>query len=102
MDSVNSDELCIQGMGLAQRRPYLVDRRARSLAITEDAREVLPSLWSIVGESLREALTGLSTKETAILAKALHRVIANLSGLDRQTATDSTNALAAIAATFAP
>ncbi len=79
----------LEVMGLAQRRPHLVDRRARSLAITEDAREVLPSLWSIVGESLREALTGLSTKETAILAKALHRIIANLSGLDRQTATDS-------------
>ena len=40
-------------------------------------------LRNIVGESLREALTGLSTKETAILAKALHRVIANLSALDR-------------------
>jgi hypothetical protein len=40
-------------------------------------------LRNIVGDSLREALTGLSTKETAILAKALHRVIANLSALDR-------------------
>ena len=70
-------------MGLAQPRPHLADRRARSLAITGDAREVLPLLWNIVGESLREALRGLSTKETAILAKALHRVIANLSALDR-------------------
>ena len=66
-------------MGLAQRRPHLADRRARSVAITEDARELLPLLWNIVGESLREALRGLSTEETAILAKALHRVIANLS-----------------------
>jgi len=47
---------------------------------------VLPLLWNIVGESLREALRGLSTDETAILAKALHRVIANLSALDRRTA----------------
>ncbi len=73
----------LEAMGLAQRRPHLADRRARSLAITEEAREVLPLLRNIVGESLREALTGLSTKETAILAKALHRVIANLSALDR-------------------
>jgi hypothetical protein len=73
----------LEVMGLAQRRPHLADRRARSLAITEEAREVLPLLRNIVGESLREALTGLSTKETAILAKALHRVIANLSALDR-------------------
>jgi DNA-binding MarR family transcriptional regulator len=70
-------------LGLAERRPHLADRRARSLAITEGAREVLPLLRNIIGESLREALTGLSTQETAILAKALHRVIANLSALDR-------------------
>ena len=73
----------LEVMGLAQRRPHLADRRAQSLAITEDAREVLPLLWNIVGESLREALRGLSTGETAILAKALHRVIAILSALDR-------------------
>jgi MarR family transcriptional regulator for hemolysin len=73
----------LEVVGLARRRPHLADRRARSLAITEEAREVLPLLRNIVRESLREALTGLSTKETAILAKALHRVIANLSALDR-------------------
>jgi DNA-binding MarR family transcriptional regulator len=82
----------LEVMGLAQRRPHLADRRARSLAITEDARELLPLLWNIVGESLREALRGLSTEETAILAKALHRVIANLSALDRRTAIASANA----------
>jgi MarR family transcriptional regulator, transcriptional regulator for hemolysin len=82
----------LEGVGLAERRPHHADRRARSLAITEDARAVLPSLWNIVGESLREALRGLSTDETAILAKALHRVIANLSALDRRTAPDSTDA----------
>jgi MarR family transcriptional regulator for hemolysin len=78
----------LEGMGLAKRRPHSADRRARSLAITEDAREVLPLLWNIVGESLREALTGLSTKETAMLAKALDRIIANLSTLDRQTTSE--------------
>jgi len=76
----------LEGVGLVARRPHLAGRRARSLAITEDARAVLPLLWNIVGESLREALRGLSTDETAILAKALHRVIANLSALDRRTA----------------
>jgi hypothetical protein len=38
-------------------------------------------LRNIIGESLREALTGLSTK-------ALHRVIANLSALDRSPIRD--------------
>jgi MarR family transcriptional regulator, transcriptional regulator for hemolysin len=75
----------LEVLGLAERRPHLADRRARSLAITEKAREVLPLLRNIIGESLREALTGLSTKETAILTKALHRVIVNLSALDRPT-----------------
>jgi MarR family transcriptional regulator for hemolysin len=73
----------LEVLGLAERRPHLSDRRARSLAITEEAREVLPLLRNIIGESLREALTGLSPEEMAILAKALHRVIANLSPLDR-------------------
>jgi len=73
----------LEVLGLAERRPHLADRRARSLAITEEAMEVLPLLRNIIGESLREALTGLSANETAILAKALHRVIANLSALDR-------------------
>jgi MarR family transcriptional regulator for hemolysin len=73
----------LEVLGLAERRPHLADRRARSLAITEQAREVLPLLRNIIGDSLREALSGLSTQETAILAKALHRVIANLSALDR-------------------
>ena len=79
----------LEVMGLAERRPHLADRRARSLAVTADAGQVLPLLRNIIVETLREALTGLSTKEIAILAKALHRVIANLSALDRATATDS-------------
>jgi MarR family transcriptional regulator for hemolysin len=73
----------LEVLGLAERRPHRADRRARSLAITEEAREVLPLLRKIVGQSLSEALKDLSTEETAILAKALHRVIANLSALDR-------------------
>jgi MarR family transcriptional regulator, transcriptional regulator for hemolysin len=74
----------LEAMGLAERRPRLADRRARSLAITADARAVLPMLWDMVGESVRDALRGLSTDETAILAKALDRVVANLSALDHR------------------
>jgi MarR family transcriptional regulator for hemolysin len=79
----------LEAMGLAERRPRLADRRARSLAITEDARAVLPLLWNIVGESLREAFRGLSKDETAILVKALDRVIANLSAINHRAASDS-------------
>ena len=51
-----------------------------SLAISEDARAIVPLLWNIVGESVSEALRGLPADEVAILANALERVIANLSG----------------------
>jgi len=47
------------------------------------ARRVEERSRNLALESLRAALAGLSTKETAILAKSLHRVIANLSALDR-------------------
>jgi DNA-binding MarR family transcriptional regulator len=67
----------------------LADRRARALAISASARGLLPLLRNIVGESLREALRGLSTDETAILVKALQRVITNLSAIDHRAATDS-------------
>ena len=83
----------LETMGLAERRPRLADRRARSLAITADARAVLPLLRNIVGESLREAFRGLSTGETTILVKALDRVIANLSAIDRRAATDARDLL---------
>jgi MarR family transcriptional regulator, transcriptional regulator for hemolysin len=76
----------LEAMGLAERRPRLADRRARSLAITADARAMLPLLRNIVGESMREALRGLSTDEMTILVKALDRVIANLSVIDRHSA----------------
>ena len=52
-----------------------------------------------IDAALREALRGLSTEETAILAKALHRVIANLSALDRRTAMASANAHGSMSST---
>jgi hypothetical protein len=67
----------------------LADRRARSLALSADARAVLPLLRNILGESLRGAFRGLTTAETTILVKALDRAIANLSAIDRRATTDS-------------
>jgi MarR family transcriptional regulator for hemolysin len=83
----------LETMGLAQRHPHLADRRARSLALCADARAVLPLLRNVLGESLREAFRGLSTGETTILVKALDRVIANLSAIDRRAATDARDLL---------
>jgi MarR family transcriptional regulator, transcriptional regulator for hemolysin len=69
----------LEAVSLAKRRPHRADRRARSLAITKNAKTILPRLRDIVDQSLSEALQGLSTGEMAILAKALRLVIANLS-----------------------
>lgn len=77
----------LEVMGLAQRRPRLADRRARALYLTDKARTLLPQLWSLVDESLCEALTGLSGEEITVLAKALECVIANLSTLPRRPVT---------------
>jgi DNA-binding MarR family transcriptional regulator len=62
----------------ARRHPHPGDRRARSLVITEEARALLPFMWSIVAESQRAALRGFSTEETQFLMSALERVLANL------------------------
>jgi DNA-binding MarR family transcriptional regulator len=82
----------LEDAGLAKRRPCLADRRARSLAITEDAEALLPLLLNFVDQSLCEALRGLSADQKATLAKALGRVIANLSGLASPIAAQEMNA----------
>jgi MarR family transcriptional regulator for hemolysin len=62
----------------AKRHPHPGDRRARSLVITEEARALLPFMWSVVTESQRDALHGFSTEEKQFLMSALERVLANL------------------------
>src|ERR1700722_19602904 len=62
----------------AKRHPHPGDRRARSLVITEEARALLPFMWSVVAESQRDALHGLSVEEKQVLMSALERVLANL------------------------
>jgi MarR family transcriptional regulator for hemolysin len=62
----------------AKRHPHPGDRRARSLVITEEARALLPFVWSVVTESQRDALQGFSVDEKQFLMSALKRVLANL------------------------
>jgi MarR family transcriptional regulator, transcriptional regulator for hemolysin len=62
----------------AKRHPHPGDRRARSLAITEEARALLPFMWSVVTDAQRDALDGLSVEEKKILMRALERVLENL------------------------
>jgi MarR family transcriptional regulator, transcriptional regulator for hemolysin len=69
------DRLAISGW--AKWHPHPGDRRARSLAITEEARALLPVMSGVVGESQRDALHGFSIEERQILMSALERVLAN-------------------------
>jgi DNA-binding MarR family transcriptional regulator len=63
---------------LVQRRKRAGDRRARSLALTQEAIDLLPLVWGLITETYFEALKGLSTAERRILMKALERVLVNL------------------------
>src|SRR5215469_8234118 len=69
----------LETKGLVERRPRPGDRRARSVALTREAVLMLPSLWQAAGESLREALMGMSTAEKRWATAALQRVLSNLS-----------------------
>jgi MarR family transcriptional regulator for hemolysin len=62
----------------AKRHPHPGDRRARSVVLTEEARALLPFMWSVVAESQRDALHGFSVEEKQMLMSALERVLANL------------------------
>ena len=64
--------------GLTERGARGGDRRARSVALTRRAVEMLPSLWQALKESFREALNGMSAAERRCLMGALERVVANL------------------------
>lgn len=69
----------LEAEGLVARRPRPDDGRARAVVLTRKAVEMLPKLWQAVKESLREALTGMSTTEKRVLMGALQRVVSNLS-----------------------
>jgi MarR family transcriptional regulator, transcriptional regulator for hemolysin len=68
----------LEAKGLVERRRQPGDSRARSVALTQEAVDMLPTLWQAVKESLREALTGMSTIEKRFLTEALQRVLSNL------------------------
>jgi DNA-binding MarR family transcriptional regulator len=63
---------------LVERQPRANDRRARSLAVTQEATALLPIIWGLLTESHVEALKGLSNDERRVFMKALERVLVNL------------------------
>ncbi len=80
----------IEADGWAVRRRNPLDRRARSLIITESAKPIVRRIWSIVSETDSEALRGLGGNELELLTLLLERVHANL--LDLQpVVTDPAN-----------
>ena len=68
----------LEARGLVERRRRPHDRRARSVALTREAMELLPSLWQAAGDSLRDALSGLSTTQRYSAMDALRLVLSNL------------------------
>jgi MarR family transcriptional regulator, transcriptional regulator for hemolysin len=68
--------------GLVQRCLDPVDRRARSLRLTEQSRPILEQVWQIAGATRGEALADLSDAERTQLVELLDRVHTNLSALE--------------------
>jgi DNA-binding MarR family transcriptional regulator len=67
--------------GWVERRSDPVDRRARSLVMTDRARPIIDQIWQVAGETRAEALAGLAAAERTVLVELLERVHANLAGL---------------------
>jgi MarR family transcriptional regulator, transcriptional regulator for hemolysin len=69
----------LEAGGWAQRRRQPGDRRARSLAVTENAKPVLKLIWNVISDTYIEALQGVSIEEIGTTMKVLTRVHSNLS-----------------------
>ena len=69
----------LEAGGWAQRRRQPGDRRARSLAVTENAKPVLKLIWNVISDTYIEALQGVSIEEIGTMMKVLTRVHSNLS-----------------------
>ena len=69
----------LEAGGWAQRRRQPGDRRARSLAVTENAKPVLKLIWNVISDTHIEALQGVSIEEIGTMMKVLTRVHSNLS-----------------------
>lgn len=69
----------LEAKGLVERPRRPGDGRARAVALTRRALDMLPTLWQTAKDSLREALTGMTTTEKRVLMSALRRVLSNLS-----------------------
>jgi MarR family transcriptional regulator, transcriptional regulator for hemolysin len=68
----------LETSGWVERRPYPGDRRARSPALTQQARALVPLIGRLVLESQCAALKGFSGEETRLLVTGLKRILANL------------------------
>jgi MarR family transcriptional regulator for hemolysin len=69
----------LEAGGWAQRRWRPGDRRARSLAVTENAKPLLDLISNVISDTYVEALQGVSIEEIGTMVKVLTRVHSNLS-----------------------
>ena len=67
--------------GWVQRRSDPVDRRARSLVVTQKARPILEEILRLAQITRSEVLAGISDAERTQLVDLLERMHANLVGL---------------------
>lgn len=75
--------------GWVERRPDPLDRRARSLHLTERAGPILRHIRELIQRTRAEALSGLDEKECAQLLGLLERVHRGLLALGPLAASDT-------------
>jgi len=68
------DEL--EAMGLAERRPHAVDRRMRTIFLTDLGRETLERVRGLAGELQREFFQALTAEERRTLHDLLRKLAA--------------------------
>ncbi len=78
--------------GLVERRPDPDDRRAVRLYPTAKARPLIDKMVALGGETLEQALCGLSAKEEMALIGSLQRIKRNLAEVEDAPAADESTA----------
>ncbi|KAA8887046.1 MarR family transcriptional regulator [Nocardia colli] len=68
----------MQRDGLIQRTPHPNDRRSSLVALTDQAKSLLPEAREVLARGHADALTGFDESEIQHLAALLTRLIANL------------------------
>lgn len=82
----------LQSQGFLEKRASETDARQAHVFLTETGRDAIRSIEKSVRKTEKQALKGLDKKEQKLLAKLLHKVESNLSGVEYAEPDDEPDA----------